>query len=231
MHQGYGQFCPVALAAEVLAERWTLLIVRELLNGSVRFNEIRRGVPRLSPTLLKQRLETLEHSGIVARNAGGDGVPNYRLTAAGTALAPVVNTIGEWGQRWARDLEPSDLDPGALVWAIHRRLNSAAMPTGRTVIEFEFVDARPHERRFWLVHSGGEVDVCLKHPGFDTDLRVATRIRTLVEVWRGFRSIKEEIRAGGIKVSGTTSCCRAFPQWLLLSKLAHLPRERGAWAH
>src|SRR5688572_9092643 len=101
MHQGYGQFCPVALAAEVLAERWTLLIVRELLNGSARFNEIRRGVPRLSPTLLKQRLETLEHSGIVVRNADGDGAPNYRLTDAGTALAPVVNSIGEWGQRWA----------------------------------------------------------------------------------------------------------------------------------
>lgn len=231
MHQGYGQFCPVALAAEVLAERWTLLIVRELLNGSARFNEIRRGVPRLSPTLLKQRLETLEHSGIVVRNADGDGAPNYRLTDAGTALAPVVNTIGEWGQRWARDLKPPDLDPAALVWAMHRRLNSSAMPAGRTVIEFEFIDARPHERRFWLMHSAGEVDVCLKHPGFETDVRVVTRVRTLVEIWRGLRSIKDELRAGSLKLSGTSACCRAFPQWLLLSSLAHIPRERGPWAH
>lgn len=231
MHQGYGQFCPVALAAEVLAERWTLLIVRELLNGAERFNEIRRGVPRLSPTLLRQRLETLVHSGIVVRSAATDGVPNYRLTEAGLALTPVVNIIGEWGQRWARDLKPPDLDPAALVWAIHRRLNTSAMPPGRTVIEVEFVDARPHERRFWLMHNAGDVDVCLKHPGFDTDVRLTTRIRALVEVWRGLRSIKDELRAGSMKLTGTSACCRGFPQWLMLSALAHIPRERGTWAH
>jgi DNA-binding HxlR family transcriptional regulator len=226
MHQGYGQFCPVALAAEVLAERWTLLIVRELLNGSRRFNEIRRGVPRLSPTLLKQRLLALKHAGIVDhRHDPADRGSSYSLTAAGLALEPVVMTIGEWGHRWARDLKPADLDPAALVWAMHRRLDLAAMPKGRTVIEFEFVDVRAPQRRFWLIHCDGDVDVCLKDPGFETTVRVSTRIRTLVEVWRGFRSLREEVRAGTIQIAGTMSLQRAFPQWLLLSHFASIERE------
>jgi len=141
MRQGFGQFCPVALASELLAERWTLLIVRELLAGARRFNEIRRGVPRLSPTLLRQRLQSLEVAGVLQRQPLQHGrTGGYTLTAAGWALKPVT-TIGEWGQRWARDLRADDLDPGWLVWGMHRRLNIAAMPPGRTVIEIEFTDA------------------------------------------------------------------------------------------
>ena len=122
MRHGYGQFCPVALAAELLAERWTLLIVRELLAGAQRFNEIRRGVPRLSPTLLRQRLQSLELAGVLERQGSARGRAGaYRLTAAGQALRPVVAAVGEWGQRWARDIEPDDLDPGWLVWGMHRR--------------------------------------------------------------------------------------------------------------
>lgn len=221
MRQEYGQFCPVALASEVLAERWTLLIVRELLAGAHRFNDIRRGVPRLSPTLLKQRLQTLEYAGVVERkSSGATRGPDYCLTEAGQSLRPVVVSIGEWGQRWARDIGPEDLDPGWLVWAMHRRLNTPAMPPGRTVIEIEFVDAPANQRRFWLVHNSGSVDVCLKHPGYETTVRVSTRVRTLAEVWRGIRSTKNELRAGRIKLDGARDCCRAFPQWLLLSMFA-----------
>jgi DNA-binding HxlR family transcriptional regulator len=221
MRQEYGQFCPVALASEVLAERWTLLVVRELLSGARRFNDIRRGVPRLSPTLLKQRLLTLEHAGIVERKTLAHG-GEYVLTEAGLSLRSVVTSIGEWGQRWAREIRPEDLDPGWLVWTMHRRLNTAAMPPGRTVIEIEFSDAPAKQRRFWLVHSEGKVDVCLKDPGYDTTVRVSTRVRTLAEVWRGIRSVKDELRTGHIHLDGTADSCRAFPRWLLLSAYAQI---------
>ena len=248
MRQAYGQFCPVALASEVLAERWTLLIVRELLAGARRFNDIRRGVPRLSATLLKQRLQTLEHAGVVehrtarevsgteretsraTRSASGEARDalhsSYCLTRAGLALKPIISAIGEWGQRWSRDIGPEDLDPGWLVWAMHRRLNSAAMLPGRTVIEIEFSDAPPKQRRFWLVHCDGHVDVCLKDPGFDTTVRVATRLRVFAEVWRGIRSLRDELRARTIQLHGSPAHCRAFPRWLLLSAYAPIEREQ-----
>jgi DNA-binding HxlR family transcriptional regulator len=227
MRQEYGQFCPVALASEVLAERWTLLIVRELLAGARRFTEVRRGVPRLSATLLKQRLQTLERAGIVARKPAARGSAwEYCPTEAGLALKPVVGSIGEWGQRWARDMRPEDLDPGWFVWAMHRRLNTAAMPSGRTVIEIEFQDAPANRRRFWLIHDSGNVDVCLKDPGYDVAVRVCSRVRVLAEVWRGIRSLKDELRIGGVRVSGPRELCRSFPQWLLLSVYAPIKRAR-----
>jgi DNA-binding HxlR family transcriptional regulator len=223
MRGEYGQFCPVALASEVLAERWTLLVVRELLAGARRFNQIRRGVPRLSGTLLKQRLATLEYAGIVTHSRAAGG-PNYELTRAGLALKPIVRSIGEWGQRWAREIEARDLDPGWLVWSMHRRLNVAAMPPGRTVIEIEFVDAPAASRRYWLVHCDGSVDVCVKDPGFDPAVRVSTRVRTLAEVWRGLRSLRGEVRAGTMTLQGPAQYRRALPQWLLLSAYAHIRR-------
>jgi len=226
MRGEYGQFCPVALASEVLAERWTLLVIRELLAGARRFNQIRRGVPRLSGTLLKQRLATLEYAGIVTHSHAADG-PHYELTRAGQALKPIVRSIGEWGQRWARDIDAGDLDPGWLVWSMHRRLNVAAMPPGRTVIEIEFVDAPAASRRFWLVHCDGAVDVCLKDPGFDPAVRVSTRVRTLAEVWRGLRSLRSEVRAGTVTLEGPTQYRRALPEWLLLSAYAHIRRPRA----
>jgi DNA-binding HxlR family transcriptional regulator len=227
MRQEYGQFCPVALSSEVLAERWTLLVVRELLAGAHRFNDIRRGLPRLSPTLLKDRLRTLERAGIVEQaTASTTRGSDYRLTTAGEELRQVVAAIGQWGQRWARDIRPADLDPGWLVWAMHRRLNIAAMPAGRTVIEIEFADAPSKHRRFWLVHRDGRVDVCLKDPGFEPTVRVATRVRTLAEVWRGIRPIDAEIRAGRLQLQGAPAVRRAFPAWLMLSVFAPIKRMR-----
>ena len=227
MRQEYGQFCPVALASEVLAERWTFLVVRELLAGARRFNEIRRGVPRLSATLLKQRLQTLEAEGIVERERSGKRTAaGYELTSAGVALKPVIAAVGEWGQRWARDIEDKDLDPGWLAWAMHRRLNTAAMPTGRTVIEFEFLDAPASARRFWLLHRRGTVDVCIKDPGYEPDIRVATPLRLWAEIWRGLRPLKAALRAGAVRVDGRADLVRAFPQWLMLSVFAPVGRLR-----
>jgi DNA-binding HxlR family transcriptional regulator len=229
MENGYGQFCPVALASETLAQRWMPLIVRELCAGATRFSEIRRGVPGIRPTLLKQRLDTLERAGILTRSIAG-GRSLYRLTVAGEELRPVLAAIGSWGQRWARDMCNEDLDPGWLVWAMHRRLNVAAMPRGRTVIEIVFEGAPAHHRHFWLIHSAGVVDVCLKSPGFETDLLVVTRVRVLAEVWRGLRPLPEAIRTGDIHLTGHSALRRDFPKWLLLSAYAHITRARQAVA-
>lgn len=224
--QGFGQFCPVALASEALTQRWMLLIVRELIAGSTRFSDIKRGTPRISATLLKQRLDTLEQAGIVEH---GDG--HYKLTAAGRELGPVLKAIGTWGQRWARDIAPDDLDPGWLVWNMRRRLNPAALPARRTVIGIEFMDAPPRERLFWLVHENGQVDVCLKPPGFEEDVVIRTTVRHLAEIWRGLRTFEEEVRRGTVRLEGTAEARRAAPHWFLLSAYASVKRPRGQELH
>jgi len=225
VQQGFGQFCPLALASEVLTQRWMLLVLRELGAGSSRFNDIRRGVPRISASLLKQRLDTLEAAGIVEQ-AGSGQERRYRLTEAGEELRPILTSIGGWGQRWARDIRPDDLDAGWLVWNIHRRLDLDAMPEGRLVIELQFIDAPAGQRRFWLVRRSAGIEVCLKSPGLDSDLIVETGIKTLAEVWRGLRPIEREIAAGRLRLQGPAQLCRAFPSWLLLSVYAQIDRRR-----
>ena len=174
MSRGYGQYCPLSLALEVLGERWTMLVVSRLIDGCQRFNEIHRGVPRMSATLLSQRLAQLEHAGILERSGKA-----YLLTEAGRALEPIIMDLAVWGQHWARDMTTEDLDPGFLVWSMHTRLNTEAMPPGRTVMEFEFTGAPPDCRRFWLVNDDGVVEMCLKHPGYEVDLKVASLHRGL----------------------------------------------------
>jgi len=228
MKSQFGQFCPIALASEVLAQKWMLLIIRELNAGSTRFNDIRRGVPRISATLLKQRLGQLECAGIVVcapiKKGGAD---QYLLTKAGVELKIVLGSIGEWGQRWARDIENDDLDPGWLVWVMHRRLDASAMPSGRTVLEIEFSDAPKNYRSFWFVCEAGDVEVCVKPSGFDVDLYVNTTVRTLGEVWRGIRPIGPEIASGRIQLRGAAELKRAFPKWLMLSGFAATKRASG----
>jgi DNA-binding HxlR family transcriptional regulator len=224
----FGQFCPVALASETLTQRWMLLIVRELAAGATRFSEIRRGVPGISASLLKQRLDTLERAGIVRRRRLAPADKHaYTLTKAGEELRPVLASIGAWGQRWARDIRDEDLDPGWLVWAMHRRLDTRAMPSGRTVIELHFVDAPAQQRKFWLVCRDGAVDVCLKSTGYDVDLAVTTSVRTLAEIWRGLRPIGPEVRSGRLRLDGATKLRRGFPGWLMLSAFASIERPTG----
>lgn len=228
MPRGYGQYCPLALAVEVLGERWTILVVSRLIDGCRRFNDIHRGVPRMSATLLAQRLAQLEHAGVVERRPDPKGRGHeYLLTEAGRELEPLVMDLAVWGQRWARDMVTDDLDPGFLAWSMHQRLDTDAMPPGRTVIEFEFTGAPPDCRRFWLVNTDGVVDMCLKHPGFEVDLRVMSDLQRFIEAWRGFRSLRQEIGAGTIRLEGPSSLRRAFPDWLRLSALAPYPRCRS----
>lgn len=227
MQRGFGQFCPVALASEVLSQRWTLLILRELMAGATRFNDIRRGVPRISASLLKERLDALQAAEIVETHASSSRVgQEYCLTVAGEELRPVLASIGVWGQRWARDIRPEDLDPGWLVWNMHRRLNTSEMPPGRTVLQIEFSDAPRNHRYFWIVNTDGDVEVCLKNPGYAVDLSVRTSVRVLAEVWRGIRPIRPAIADGSIRLMGKRMLCRAFPKWLLLSVYAPVKRRR-----
>ncbi len=228
MSKGYGTYCPVSLAAEVVGERWTIpLLVALGDDDTLRFNEMRRALPRIPPSTLTQRLRSLEDAGLVEkRRVRGDDAYEYFLSESGRDLEPILYELGYWGQRWARDLVPDDLDTRTLGWSMHYRMNAEAMPPGRTVIEFDLSGEGAHCGRFWIVHEGGKVDVCVKHPGYDVDLRVTADLRLFTEAWRGFRSLRAEIAAGRIRLHGPRALQRDFPNWLLLSVAAPVERER-----
>jgi DNA-binding HxlR family transcriptional regulator len=217
----YGQFCPVAKALEVLDERWTLLVVRELLAGSTQFNELRRGVPRMSPTLLTKRLQRLVRAGLLQRHTDGPRV-SYSLTAAGKELGPVVQAMGAWGVRWAPELGDEDLDPHLLMWDIHRNVDLAALPAGRTTVEFRFRDAPTDARRWWLVMTPDGTEVCDFDPGFPVSATVDAQLECLVRVWRGDLGWREAIASGRLEVTGRRH--RSVPRWLTLSDFAAVPR-------
>ena len=227
MKSTYGQYCPVALASEILGERWTILIILALCDGCSRFNRLQRALPRISASTLAQRLRSLEESRIISKKESVDGGTfDYQLTDSGEELVPIVMDIGHWGQRWARDLEVEDLDPRHLIWSVHLRLNLDAMPSGRTTIQFEFTDVRQIDRFYWIVVNERKVDVCLKHPGHEPDVCVASEIHRFIDAWRGFRSLEQEVKSGRIKVSGRPEMRKAFTGWLLLSAVAHVSRQR-----
>ena len=223
-HQ-YGQYCPLALAVELLCERWTLLVVSRLVDGCSQFNEIHRGVPRISPSLLSRRLNELERAGLIKRGAAKKGLPrSCTLTPAGQELGPIIDALAVWGQRWSRDMNKDDLDIAFLAWSMHRNVDNARMPPGRTVIEFQFRNAPPDGRQFWLVHESGSTDMCLKAPGYDVDLQVRADLRLFIEAWRGIRDLRREIQAGHVQLLGPPALRKQFPSWLLLSGLA--PHQR-----
>ena len=222
----YGQYCPLALAAELLCRRWTILIVSRLIDGCTTFNEIHQGVPRISPSLLSTRLAELEHAGIITRKKrNGKRGFSYEVTQAGRDLEDIITNLAIWGQQWARDNELEDLDLGFLAWSMSLRIDSKRMPPGRTVLQFEFSGAPTDSKRFWLVNNDGELDMCIKHPGYDTDLLVCADLRTFVETWRGFRDLGAEIRASRIRLTGPRELRKAFPDWLMLSMFAHIERK------
>jgi DNA-binding HxlR family transcriptional regulator len=222
----YGQFCPVAKAMELLDERWTLLVVRELLMGSRHFNDLRRGVPRMSPALLSKRLRTLIRAGVVERRERGGRV-EYVLTAAGSELRPVVEALGRWGTRWVPELGEADLDPHLLLWDMHRNLDLDAMPDGRTVLHFRFPGLPRPLAWWWLVVDADAVDVCDVDPGFPATLTVTAPLATLVDLWRGQIPWPEAARLG-LQVDGPSWARRALPRWLRLSAFAPVPRpDRG----
>ncbi len=223
MPSSYGQFCPVAKAMELLDERWTLLVVRELMMGSRHFNALRRGVPRMSPALLSKRLHTLIRAGVVERYQDGNRM-TYQLTPAGRELEPIVEAIGRWGIRWVPELGDEDLDPHLLMWDVHRNIDLEAVPDGRTSLRFSFTDVDPAARDWWIVISTDGVDVCDDDPGFPVRVTVETTLRALTLLWRGDVPWAEALRSGEIVLYGEPAARRALPRWLKLTSLASTPR-------
>ena len=219
----YGQFCPVAKAMELLDERWTLLVVRELLEGSAHFNDLRRGVPKMSPALLSKRLKSLTRAGVVNR-AEIDGRTTYSLTQCGQELAAVVEALGAWGVRWIGDLGEQDLDPHLLMWDIQRHIPMERWPRARTTVAFHLAGEAPKASRWWLVVAEGRADVCDFDPGYDVTATVAASLRALIEIWRGDMSWSRALLDGSVAISGAADARRSVPTWVGQSKLAAVPR-------
>jgi DNA-binding HxlR family transcriptional regulator len=224
--QKYNQYCPVARTTEILGERWTLLIVRELILGSHRFNEIERGLPGISRSLLSSRLRHLEDAGIVERLPGAHSkVAEYHLTAAGRDLKKVIEALGAWGVLWAfGEPRPEELDAGLLIWKIHQRINRELLPERRTVVEFDF--SGPRARRVWLLLERREVSVCVTPPGFDSDVVVRSDLAFFYGLWLGRIGYDAAIRCGSLVVEGHPALVRQLPQWLMWSPMAGFVRER-----
>lgn len=208
---------------ELLDERWTLLVVRELLSGSAHFNELRRGLTRMSPSLLSRRLQQLVRAGVVERHVEGNEV-RYVLTPAGQELRPVVEALGIWGIRWIGELGDEELDPKLLMWDMHRNIDRSAVPAGRTVVGFTFRDVPSDLRNWWLVINEDDTDVCDEDPGYDVAVTVTSSLRGMTEVWRGDRSWSSALRTGALEVSGPADLRRAVPGWFTLSGFASVPR-------
>lgn len=229
MKSGYGQFCPVAMASEIFAERWTPIILRELVLGSRRFNDIHRGAPRISRALLASRLRALEAAEVIESVARADGKGReYRLTESGEELGEIVLQLGSWGQRWTARVVRRNLDAGLLLWDMRRRIALERLPAGRTVVRFDFRGVPATHRRpktYWMVMTRPEVDLCVLDPGFDVDVYVDADLATFTRVWLGDEALAHALRSGMVKLSGETRLARAFPTWLLLSPLAAVPRS------
>jgi DNA-binding HxlR family transcriptional regulator len=223
----YGSFCPVSQATDVIADRWTPLIVRELVLGNTRFNDIARCLPGISRTLLVQRLRHLERKGVIELWPSPTGKGNeYHLTPAGKDLGSVLDVMGRWAVEWLfEEFRPQDIDPPTLMWWMHRRMDPTAFPAGRTVIEFQHT--APERTSIWLVLDRGEVSVCQQHPGFDTDVAVRAATPVLSEVFNGVTDWREAVRSGQVEVDGPPRLVKALPTWFLWSPFAPAVAERA----
>jgi DNA-binding HxlR family transcriptional regulator len=210
-------------AMEVLDERWTMLVIRELLLGSTHFNELRRGVPKMSPALLSKRLKSLERYGLVTRT-GTQGQTTYGLTDAGRELHTVIDGLGAWGLRWIGNLGDEDLDPHLLMWDIRRTVPIDRWPRRRTVVSFELSGFSGAGSRWWLVVADGEADLCDVDPGYEVSAVVSGTLRGLTRLWRGDLAWAQAVRGGDVAVVASSLVARQIPLWLGQSRLASTPR-------
>jgi DNA-binding HxlR family transcriptional regulator len=230
--ESYGQYCPVARAADILGERWTLLILRDILGGARRFNQIRKGVPRMSPTLLSRRLKRLEASGLIRRQQVPDsGFVEYWPTQAGLEVEPIIELFGVWGQRWVRSsLADNELDVSLLMWFLRCGIDRKHFEPERSVVCFVFKD-RPRLSKgnwwvdkWWLIVSQDEVDLCSQDPGYEVDLFVTSDLRTMTMVSLGHIAVHDAIGDSSIELHGSKSLARAFERWLPRSSFAEVTR-------
>jgi DNA-binding HxlR family transcriptional regulator len=225
--EGYGQYCPLAKGAEVFAERWTPLILRELLRGSTAFNDLHRGVPRMSRSLLASRLRKLEGCGVVERRAAGRTDVRYQLTQAGRELGTVVTELGGWAQRWYRStLDRSELDAGVLMWDIRCTIDTGVLPSVRTVVQFVFSDLEARRRLWWLVIEAGDVDLCPIDPGDPPVFVMLTTLSTMTRIWMGEYSVEAALRGNQLELRGSPALRRSLVRWLRLSPYAPIQDAR-----
>jgi len=217
----YGQFCPISKAAEILCERWTLLIVRELLLGSSRYNEFQKALSRISPTLLSKRLSELEAANLVfKKKIPGSRGYEYFLTQAGNELGPIVTNLGEWGMHWARDqMDLEDLDIELLMWDIRRRLDKRHLPPTETILKFHFTDLQTFAD-WWIVIDGNERDLCTDDPGKEVDLYFTSDAQTMVDLWQGDIVLNDAINERNLKIVGDSNLKKSVKKWFSLSLLA-----------
>jgi DNA-binding HxlR family transcriptional regulator len=228
MTRSYGQFCPVAKASEVFAERWTPLVLRELLAGYHRFNDLRRGVPLMSRTLLAQRLKELEAAGIVRSVPKPAGMGNeYYLTEAGEAFRPVLELLSGWGVKWARGrFDPESLDASLLMWSIKRRIALKALPPHQVVARFEFSGiprSGQSRKTWWLVLNRADVDVCIKNPGFEVDVVVRADLAAITQAYVDPAGFRSALRSGTIAIEGPRDLANALPSWLQIDGTVPVP--------
>lgn len=216
----YGQFCPVSKAAEVLGERWSLLVIRELLQGRTQFNELQHALPKISPTTLSKRLADLQEYGLIVRKrVSRQQSHEYRLTPAGRELYPMMMELAEWGMRWVRGrLQDDELDVGMLMCDVQRRVDPAQLPSGRTVLKFEFTDIA--RRSEWWIIADDEVDLCLDDPGHEVDVVFRSDLRTMTEVWMGDVTLKRALASRKLKVLGPSVYLRNLHAWFPLHALS-----------
>ena len=230
--RSYAQYCPVAKASEVLGDRWTLLIVRELLGGASGFNELQRGLPGISRSVLTERMRALERAEVIKRRTGPKGrTLEYRLTPAGRDLQPVVHAIGEWGATWSvTEPHAEELDPYLLTVWMARHVDRQRLPPKRTVVQFDFRDPK---QRYWMVLEPAEVSVCLQYPGIDVDLEVVVDTSSLYRIYLGRAELSGAIRAGQLTMSGPRTLQRGLGHWFTWSAFApasRLAEERRTMA-
>jgi DNA-binding HxlR family transcriptional regulator len=212
---GYGQYCPISRALDVLGERWTMIIIRDLLVGTTRFNDLARGLPGLSRTLLSKRLRQLEQAELVERIDG-----QYFLTEMGRDLEPVVFGLSAWGAKWALgDPRPTELDAQLLVWWMHTRLDTSHLPDRRFVLHVRFTDDR---RQFWIVVEPAGPSVCMSDPGFEVDVTMSSDVNSLYQVWLGKIPVRDAVARGQLSFSGPAALVRRMPNVLELSPVAGL---------
>ncbi len=221
----YGQFCPVAKAAEVLGNTWTLLIVRELLLGNSRFSKLQQAMPRISPTVLNTRLKELEAAGAITKRAiSGQRGHSYQLTPAGKELAPVVESLVVWGMRWAREeLADDDLDVALLMLDVERNLVAGELPGGETVLQFRFSDLEEYDK-WWIICDGNRRDLCFQDPGKDVSAYITSTLRDLVGVWMGDIPLRAALETERLLIVGEAAVCKGFRKWFPLSSAAGIPR-------
>ena len=228
--KSYGQFCPIAKAAELFCERWTALILRDLGFGTSRFARLQRGVPLASPTVLSRRLRQLEAEGIVERRRSETGRSwTYHLTPAGKEFVPIVTALGVWGARWAnRELADHEVDASLLLWALERGGRSDAFGDRRAIVKLSFSDQPMRRRHFWYLIEEGTTQLCVSNPGFEVDLYVTTTLPDMIYIWRGDLPLARAQNEGRFEVLGDAWARRAFPQWLARSGFAHIKSQRAS---